>query len=171
MLLSDAAIQLNLESGLIRINPYPEDVQFQPASVDLRLGKEFRTPDREHVFDVEEYVIGSGECILAHTLETVHVPNNLIARVEGRSSYGRRFLNIHCTAGFIDPGFHGQITLELVNHNSEPLKLVAGSRICQIVFETMLGECKRPYGSDGLRSKYQGQSGATLPLDDMTVTD
>ena len=102
-----------------------------------------------------------GDFWLASTVETVHMPNNLAAMVNGKSSLGRKGLVIHQTAGFIDPGFKGQITLELSNVSALPIKLTTWMPICQLVFMQMDGPADRPYGSDGLGSHYQGQRGPT----------
>ena len=169
MLLNDFTIRKKIFEGDIEIEPHPEDICFQPASVDLTLGNEFK----EYLFSnfrLNQWVNAkdeSGKCILypectvlTHTAERIKLPNNLAARVEGRSSCGRKFLMVHCTAGFIDPGFNGQITLEVTNLGKEPLILKPGMKICQIVFEPLNEPALRPYGHPELDSKYQKQSGA-----------
>src|SRR5436190_16277383 len=124
MMLSDGTIKAMLRDGDIGIDPAPPYSAIQPASVDLRLGGDFMRiglfggADRPIPFrlsDGEQLTTAPGECVLACTAETVRVPAHLVARVEGKSSWGRRFLMVHSTAGFIDPGFYGQITLELKN--------------------------------------------------------
>lgn len=168
------------------IDPFPQDVQFQPASVDLRLGNEFKqfnpakdsralSPTEPYPEDwvsttvlppvphdaTVAYILEPGVFTLATTIERVKIPNNLVARVEGKSSLARLGLLVHVTAGFIDPGFSGNITLEMVNLSPRPIDLVVGMRICQLSFDRVDGRVERPYGHPGLRSKYQGQAGTT----------
>lgn len=180
MILSDRDIKLELESGRLVIDPIGDpDKQIQPASVDLRLGTEFK------IFQVGElgyidpkghdwknflrlvsvrgsdpFLLHPGEFVLASTMEWVKLPNNLVARVDGRSSLGRLGVLMHATAGFIDPCFEGNITLELSNVNRMPVALWPDSRVCQISFETLSSPCERPYGK-ARGSKYQGQLGPT----------
>jgi dCTP deaminase len=155
-------------------------LQLGPSSFDLRLGYEFgilntRKLELVDTKDMESYdeyikkethsaeegvVIHPGEFILGSTLETVNVPEDLVARVEGRSSYGRLGIIVHATAGFVDPGFEGDITLEIQNLGNAPVKLYPEDRVCQIVFETMTSEAEKPYG-DKRDNKYMGQTGAT----------
>lgn len=160
--------------------PIDLDLQLGPSSLDLRLGYEFgvlntrkiemidtREMDRysdyiqkeRHSSD-EGVVIHPGEFILGSTIEELNVPNNLVARVEGRSSYGRLGIIVHATAGYIDPGFEGDITLEIQNLGNAPVKLYPEDRVCQVVFETMTGEAETPYG-EKTDTKYMGQTGAT----------
>lgn len=156
------------------------DLQLGPSSFDMRLGYEFgvlntrklELIDTKDMDSYEEYiqkekhgadegvVIHPGEFILGSTLEEVNVPENMVARVEGRSSYGRLGVIVHATAGFVDPGFKGDITLEMQNLGNAPVKVYPEDRICQIVFETMTSEADNPYG-DKRDNKYMGQSGAT----------
>lgn len=164
----------------IVIHPYPEDAQIQPASLDLRLGVGFHVK-REKAsfanesftslrFDVgaedlpasEEYTLVRGEFLLATTFEYIEMPDDLVARVEGKSSLGRQGLMVHVTAGFIDPGFKGNITLEMYNLSPMPFVLKAGMKICQLSFSRVEGRVLRPYGHPELGSKYQGQQGVTL---------
>jgi dCTP deaminase len=135
----------------------------QPASIDLTLGKEFIANGVKHVLDKgESYALAPGEFILTTTFETVYVPNGYAARVEGRSSWGRKGLLVHATAGFVDPGFRGTITLELKNlTQTETLRLPVGERLCQITYLRCVSRSEQPYGSPQLGSHYQGQSGAT----------
>lgn len=182
MILSDTDIKHRLERGDLRVEPLEDpDLQIQPASIDLRLGEQFtlydltktalidprdpeslRSVTREHTTHIGDYfVLHPGEFALAHTLEFVSIPDDLVARVEGRSSLGRLGVAVHITAGFIDPGFVGQITLELANLNRTAVKLYPGTRICQLCIEQMLSPAERPYGSEGRSSKYQRQQGAT----------
>ncbi len=115
---------------------------------------------REHHEADEGVVIHPGEFLLGSTLESLKVPSDLVARVEGRSSYGRLGIIVHATAGYIDPGFEGDITLEMQNLGNAPVKLYPEDRVCQVVFETMTSEAENPYG-EKTDSKYMGQTGAT----------
>jgi dCTP deaminase len=135
------------------------DGNVQPASVDLTLGDEFIRAGES--WFVDEWTILPGEFMLATTVETVHIPNNLVAQVNGKSSWARKGLIVHTTAGFIDPGFKGQITLELKNVGHEPIQLTPGVRICQIVFSAMTSAAEFPYGHASLGSQYQNQVGVT----------
>jgi dCTP deaminase len=167
MFLSDADYRREFGHE-IQIDPVPDDVQMQPASIDLRLGDEFLTFFAEEtVLDVaraglddvvyehrgDTFILRPGAFVLATTLETVTLGPAVLARVEGRSSLGRLGLAVHITAGFIDPGFSGKITLELYNHNPNAICLRKGMRICQIVFGRLESPCLRPYAG-----KYQNQS-------------
>jgi dCTP deaminase len=174
MILSDRDLRQRLLDRSIIVEPLADlDVQLQPASIDLRLGREFRraVTASEGVEEVTEggaFILGPGEFALGTTLERVHVPSDLVARIEGRSSIGRLAILVHATAGFIDPGFEGEITLELANLGPRSASLRVGSRICQIVFHLLTSPAERPYGP-ARGSKYAGQSGPTpsrLPEDD-----
>ena len=177
-ILSDTDIKKCLDNGKIVIHPLEDpDIQIQPSSVDLRIGREFkgfkiiRKPviDPMEKGDLESYmesyyldegepfIIHPGEFALATTYETVKVPGDLVARVEGRSSMGRLGITMHVTAGYIDPGFHGKITLEISNIGKMPVALYTGQRVCQIVFETMTSPSEKPYGHPDRDSKYMGQ--------------
>jgi dCTP deaminase len=179
MILSDRDVRQRLETGEIVVEPLEDpDHQLQPASIDLRLANTFVVYRLPHVpcidprdpKSVEEYtetvtidegeafVLQPGEFALGATMERVKVPPDLVARVEGRSSIGRLAIVVHATAGFVDPGFEGQITLELGNLGRCAVKLYPGMRVSQIVFHTMTSPAERPYGT-ARRSKYQGQSG------------
>jgi dCTP deaminase len=114
---------------------------------------------QQRIIPKDGYELAPGACLLASTVETLHIPDDLVARVEGKSSIGRIFLSAHVTAGYVDPGWNGQITLELVNHGPFTLILYAGMRIAQVNFTRLTSPCKRPYGSPGLGSHYQGQHG------------
>lgn len=130
--------------------------RIQPASVDLQLNKVLKNIDGE-TFTLDEksmYVLQPGEFILGSTIEYVTIPQYIVARVEGRSSIGRLGVMVHVTAGYIDPGFRGNITLELFNCSDKPFQLSYGDCLCQIVFETLSSPCKQPY--DG---KYYGDKG------------
>ena len=142
--------------------PYTDELlaclqnRVQPASVDLSLNRVVKTIDGE-TFNLNEksmYVLQPGEFILGSTVEYVTIPHDLVARVEGRSSVGRLGVMVHVTAGYIDPGFKGNITLELFNCSDKPFQLCFGDCLCQIVFETLSCPCMNPY--DG---KYQGDVG------------
>ncbi len=177
-ILSDKDIKKHLKSGKIVINPLTNPkIQIQPSSVDLRIGREFkgfriiRKPcidpldqtDLEsymesfYIDEGEPFIIHPGEFALAATYETIKLPNDLVARVEGRSSMGRLGVTMHVTAGYIDPGFHGKITLEISNIGKMPVALYTGQRVCQIVFETMTSPSEKPYGHPERDSKYMGQ--------------
>lgn len=137
------------------------DEQIQPASLDLRLGDYFiRHPDGSHFHCPEgkSYPLSTGECVLASTVERFDIPNNVVARVEGKSSLARVFLTIH-SAGFIDPGFKGDITLEIKNDGMIPIRLHPGMLIAQVSFQTLDAPAERPYGHEELNSHYQGQAG------------
>lgn len=135
----------------------------QPASIDLTLGNEFIANGVKQVLadDDDAYMLAPREFILTTTYEAVYVPNGYAARVEGRSSWGRRGLLVHATAGFVDPGFRGQITLELYNLSSDTVRLPVGERLCQITYLRAVSPSERPYGDPHLGSHYQGQVGAT----------
>lgn len=177
MVLSDVDIIQEIGDGDLTIEPYNES-NVEPASVDLRLGKDFKRPRRKlskslhkpitldsdenqlRYEDISESIeLDCGDFVLATTLETVSIPDYLVAHVLGRSSLGRLGISVHQTAGYIDPGFSGQITLELSNHGPAPIKLSAEDRICQIVFEELSSPALNPYGHDG--SQYQNQRGPT----------
>ncbi len=176
--LSDGAILELVEAGRIRIEPWDPGL-VQPASVDLRLGDSFRVfhNHRASAIDLreppagltEEVVIGAeesfvihpGEFCLGRTLEWVELPDDVVARIEGKSSIGRLGLIVHATAGFCDPGWKGTLTLELNNLTRIPIKLYAGLPIAQLSFMGLDRPALRPYGSPGLGSHYQGQRAAT----------
>jgi dCTP deaminase len=128
----------------------------QPASVDLQLNRVLKNIDGETFYlnEKNKYVLQPGEFILGSTVEYVTLPHDIVARVEGRSSVGRLGVMVHVTAGYIDPGFIGNITLELFNCSDKPFQLNFGDCLCQIVFETLSSSCKQPY--DG---KYYGDTG------------
>ncbi len=179
MILSDRDIKQYLKSGKIVIEPLENpEVQIQPSSVDLRLGsafKTFRHTDKAYIDplrdDAEEYtetkVVGDGKPFILHpdefalgsTIERVEIPDDLVAHVDGRSSLGRLALLVHATAGFIDPGFKGNITVELSNVGKMPIALYPGMRICQISFESLSSSAELPYGHPRRGSKYQDQRG------------
>ena len=176
-ILSDKTIKEYLEEGKIVIDPLKDEQQIQPSSVDMRLGDEFkvfkviRKPyiDPKDEEDIAEYMESStvpeGEAFIIHpnefalstTQEYVKVPDDLVARVEGRSSMGRLGVTMHVTAGYVDPGFEGRITLEISNIGAMPVALYPGQRVCQLVFETMTTPAELPYGHPKRNSKYMKQ--------------
>ena len=176
--LSDATIAALVAAGRIRIDPWDADL-VQPASVDLRLGDSFRVFHNHRTSSIdlrrppenlteevllaedESFVIHPGEFCLGRTLEWVELPDDIVARIEGKSSIGRLGLIVHATAGFCDPGWRGTLTLELNNLTRVPIKLYPGLPIAQLSFMTLDRPAQRPYGSPGLGSHYQGQRAAT----------
>src|SRR5436190_7106765 len=176
MILSDRTIREELKAGRIVIEPVDE-ADIQPSSVDLRLDRYFRVfrNHTQQVIDVKEdqenltelveidredvFILHPGEFVLGSTAERVALPDDLVARLEGKSSLGRLGLLIHSTAGFVDAGWDGHLTLELSNVATLPITLYPGMRIGQISFIRMTTEADRPYGSGDLSSKYQGQRG------------
>lgn len=178
MILSDKTIWEELRAGRIVIEPLGEGC-VQPSSVDLHLDRYFRV-FRNHsirVIDVREaqedltelveikegeaLILHPGEFVLGSTSETIGVPDDLVGRLEGKSSLGRLGLLIHSTAGFVDPGFQGHVTLELSNVANLPITLYPDMKIGQISFLRMTSAAIHPYGSGELGSKYQGQRGPT----------
>jgi dCTP deaminase len=153
-----------LENPLI-IDPAFKPERLQPASLELTLADEILVDIPGEPMQVgkisEDGLLYPGCFVLASTIETVHIPNNLVAQVDGKSSYARRGLVVHQTAGFIDPGFRGQITLEFSNASLNPIRLWVGMPICQLVFFQMSSPAERPYGTKGLGSHYMGQEGPT----------
>ncbi len=176
--LSDRDIRAELDAGRVVIRPY-ESSDLQPSSVDLHLDRSFRVfrnnrypyidvralqPDLTELLRVEDdepFILHPGEFVLGQTLEWVELPPDLVARLEGKSSLGRLGLLIHSTAGYVDPGWKGTLTLELSNVANLPIALYCGMRIGQISFFRMSSPVERPYGSPELGSKYQGQSEPT----------
>jgi dCTP deaminase len=176
--LSDGTILQLVQHGRIRIEPWDPSL-VQPASIDLRLGDSFRVfhnhrasaidlrrpPENlteEVVVPAEDsFVIHPGEFCLGRTLEWVELPDDIVARIEGKSSLGRLGLIVHATAGFCDPGWKGTLTLELNNLTRVPIKLYPGLLIAQLSFMALDRPALRPYGSPELGSHYQGQRAAT----------
>jgi dCTP deaminase len=176
--LSDGTIVRLVEEGHIRVDPWDPGL-VQPASVDLRLGDTFRVFHNHRVTSIdlrdppanlteevrvaqgEPFVIHPGEFCLGRTLEWVELPDDVVARIEGKSSLGRLGLIVHATAGFCDPGWKGTLTLELNNLTRVPIKLYPGLLIAQLSFMTLDAPARRPYGSAELGSHYQGQREAT----------
>lgn len=178
MLLSDRDIRSAIESGDLGIEPFDPD-NIQPSSVDVRMDRFFRVfnnskythidpklrqDELTSLVEVEEgesFVLHPGEFVLASTLEKFTLPANLAGRLEGKSSLGRLGLLTHSTAGFIDPGFSGYITLELSNVANLPMTLWPGMKVGQLALFAMSSPAEVPYGSGALGSKYQGQRGPT----------
>jgi dCTP deaminase len=178
MVLSDRAIRRQIEAGRIGIDPYDPELM-QPSSLDVRVDRLFRVfrnsrypyidvkqaqeelTELVEVEDGEAFILHPGEFVLGSTLERVTLPDDLVARLEGKSSLGRLGLLIHSTAGFIDPGWDGHVTLELSNVANLPITIYPEMKIGQVSFVQMSEPAERPYGSDALGSKYQGQRGPT----------
>jgi dCTP deaminase len=176
--LSDGTIARLVAEGRIGIDPW-EQTMVQPASVDLRLGDSFRVfhnhkitaidlrdpptgmTEQIKVHEGEPFVIHPGEFCLGRTLERVSLPDDIVARIEGKSSLGRLGLIVHATAGFCDPGWSGTLTLELNNLTRVPIRLYTGLPIAQLSFMTLDAPARRPYGHAELGSHYQGQVEAT----------
>jgi dCTP deaminase len=178
VLLSDRDIRAELDSGRVVLDPYDE-AMLQPSSVDVRLDRYFRLfdnhkyavidpaqdqPDLTRLVEVdpdEPFVLHPGEFVLGSVYEAVTLPDDVAARVEGKSSLGRLGLLTHATAGFIDPGFSGHVTLELSNVATLPIKLWPGMKIGQLCFFRLTSAAEHPYGSERYGSRYQGQRGPT----------
>ena len=179
MILSDADILARLADGDLAIEPLDDvDQQVQPASVDLRLGEQFLEFQRtnipcihpteadevgEYVTETtvdrgDEFILHPGDFVLGTTAERVAIPDDLVAHVEGRSSLGRLAIVVHATAGLCDPGYEGQITLELSNLGTAPVALSPGMRVSQLTFTELTSAADRPYGAER-GSKYQNQDG------------
>jgi dCTP deaminase len=178
MVLSDRTIKQEIEAGRLVFDPYDESL-VQPSSVDVRVDRSFRVFNNSRypyidvrkpmeeltelvsVEDEEPFVLHPGEFVLGQTLEFVKLPPDLVARLEGKSSLGRLGLVIHSTAGFVDPGFEGNLTLELSNLANLPITIYHGMPIGQISFMQMDGPVDNPYGGEAAGSKYQGQDEPT----------
>ena len=178
MLLSDRDIRSELSSGRVGLDPLDLGM-VQPSSVDVRLDRFFRLfdnhkyqhidpavdqPDLTRLVEVdamESFVLHPGEFVLGATYEAVTLPDDIAARLEGKSSLGRLGLLTHSTAGFIDPGFSGHVTLELSNVATLPITLWPGMKIGQLCFFRLSSPAEHPYGSDKYGSRYQGQRGPT----------
>jgi dCTP deaminase len=176
--LSDGTILELIGQGRIKVEPW-DPKMVQPASIDLRLGDSFRVFHNHRVSAIdlrdppanlteeivipagEPFVIHPGEFCLGRTLEWVHIPDDIVARIEGKSSLGRLGLIVHATAGFCDPGFEGTLTLELNNLTRVPIRLYPDLPIAQLSFMTLDKPALKPYGTPGLGSHYQGQRAAT----------
>ena len=178
MLLSDRDIRAQIQSGRIGLAPW-DPAMVQPASVDVRLDRFFRIFEN-HRYDAidpaaqqdeltrlvsptgdDPFILHPGEFVLSATHESVTLPDDIAARLEGKSSLGRLGLLTHSTAGFIDPGFSGHVTLELSNMATLPIKLYPGMKIGQLCFFWLGSPAEHPYGSTATGSHYQGQRGPT----------
>jgi len=178
VILSDRTIRAEIAAGRIKVDPF-DPAMVQPSSIDVRLDDQFLV-FRSHtraVIDVKEdlsdltelvtvdedeaFILHPGEFVLGSTAECIGVPDDLVARIEGKSSLGRLGLLIHTTAGFVDAGFEGYLTLELSNVATLPITLYPGMKVGQISFIRMDGPAEHPYGSGSLGSKYAGQVGPT----------
>ena len=178
MLLSDGDIKKELESGRVKVEPF-DRAMLQPSSVDVRLDRFFRVfenhkysvidpaaeqPDLTKAVELkgdEEFILHPGEFVLASTYEVITLPDDVAGRLEGKSSLGRLGLLTHSTAGFIDPGFSGHITLELSNVANLPVKLYPGMKIGQLCLFRLSSPAENPYGSAKYGSRYQNQRGPT----------
>lgn len=178
MLLSDRDIKAEISAGRVKVEPY-DAAMIQPSSVDVRLDRFFRVFEN-HKYSVidpsieqsdltrevaveanEEFILHPGEFVLASTYEVITLPDDIAGRLEGKSSLGRLGLLTHSTAGFIDPGFSGHITLELSNVANLPVKLFPGMKIGQLCLIKLSSPAENPYGSALYGSRYQGQRGPT----------
>ena len=178
MLLSDRDIRAEIAANRVGVEPFDE-AMIQPSSVDVRLDKFFRVFEN-HKYSVidpsteqaeltreviaegdEPFILHPGEFVLASTYEVITLPDDIAGRLEGKSSLGRLGLLTHSTAGFIDPGFSGHITLELSNVANLPVKLFAGMKIGQLCLIKLSSPAEHPYGSEKYGSRYQGQRGPT----------
>jgi dCTP deaminase len=178
MILSDRDIRQAIRDGRVRIDPFDES-DIQPSSIDLHVDKLFRTfhnhrfphidvkqpmenlTELVEVAENEAFILHPGEFVLGSTSEYVMLPNDLVARLEGKSSLGRLGLLIHSTAGYVDPGFEGHLTLELSNVANLPITIYPYMKIGQISFFQLTSAAENPYGSGKVGSKYQGQRGPT----------
>lgn len=175
MILSDRDIRAYLQAGKLKLEAdYDIYADIQPASIDIRLGNKFKVYEHTQcvaldpknpesvrtrtieVADGEPFYIQPGEFVLGATSVKINVPNDLVVRVEGRSSLGRLGIIVHATAGFTDPGFEGTITLEISNINRLPIALYPGMRVGQFAFQQMSSPAEKPYGKE-IGSKYHGQ--------------
>ena len=178
MLLSDRDIRAEIAANRVGVEPF-EEAMIQPSSVDVRLDKFFRVFEN-HKYSVidpsteqaeltreviaegdEPFILHPGEFVLASTYEVITLPDDIAGRLEGKSSLGRLGLLTHSTAGFIDPGFSGHITLELSNVANLPVKLFPGMKIGQLCLVKLSSPAEHPYGSEKYGSRYQGQRGPT----------
>ncbi|WP_235855038.1 dCTP deaminase [Nonomuraea aridisoli] len=177
-LLSDRDILTEIDAGRVRLEPF-DSAMLQPSSVDVRLDRYFRVfenhrhpyidpaieqPDLTRLVEAEgdePFILHPGEFVLGSTYEVVSLPDDIAARLEGKSSLGRLGLLTHSTAGFIDPGFSGHVTLELSNAATLPIKLWPGMKIGQLALFRMSSPAEHPYGSAKYGSRYQGQRGPT----------
>ena len=181
MILSDRDIKKYLDSGKITVEPLNDrNLQIQPSSIDLRLGKYYKifhhmkkayidplkdnADEYTELFEIkghDPFILHPKEFVLGCTKERISISDDLVARVEGRSSLGRLALLVHATAGYVDPGFCGNLTLELSNVGKMPIALYPGMRICQLSFSKISTKADMPYGHPKRDSKYQNQKGPT----------
>jgi dCTP deaminase len=184
VLLSDGDLRQEVASGRCGIDPF-DDAMVQPSSIDMRLDRFFRVYNHTQythidprqsqelltalveVANDEPFVLHPGEFVLGSTFEAVNLPADLAGRFEGKSSLGRLGLLVHSTAGFIDPGFRGNITLELSNVANLPITLWPGMKIGQLCLFRLSTAAEQPYGSGAAGSRYQGQRGPTAPRPDL----
>ncbi len=177
VILSDGSLREQIATGRLVIDPFDDEL-VQPASVDVRLGRQFRVMrnsrmthidpmvsndalmETVEVPDGEPFVLHPGEFALGHTAETFGLPDDVVGIVNGKSSLGRLGVQVHATAGFVDPGFDGVIVLELSNVATLPILLRPGMKVAQMVFQRLDRAAERPYGHPELNSKYQHQRGA-----------
>jgi dCTP deaminase len=178
VILSDGTIRRLLAEGRIEVDPF-DDALLQPSSIDVRVDRFFRVfhnarhpyidvkepqDDLTELVEIEDeapFILHPGEFVLASTLERIRLPDDVVARLEGKSSLGRLGLLIHSTAGFIDPGWDGHVTLELSNVANLPITIYYAMRIGQVSFMQLTEPAETPYGDRSLGSKYQGQRGPT----------
>ena len=178
MCIRDRDLSKAIAKGRLMVEPF-DATAIQPSSIDLRLGSMFRVfvnqtethidpkleqPDLTEEVHVEsdgKFVLHPGDFVLGGTIETIEMAVDLVGRIEGKSSLGRLGLMVHSTAGYVDPGFRGKLTLELSNHANLPILLWPGMRIGQLSVMQLTNPANKPYGSDGLNSKYQDQPEST----------
>lgn len=178
VVLTDTAILAAIDSGRIAVDPFDRAL-VQPASIDVRCDRRFRVfrnnryghidvriemPDLTELVEIRDdapFILHPGEFVLGATLERVTLAADIVARLEGKSSLGRLGLQVHSTAGFIDPGFDGHVTLELSNVANLPITVYPGMKIGQVSFLETVAPASTPYGAGALGSKYQGQVGPT----------
>lgn len=157
MILSDGTIEEYIEEGRIVVEPEPREEQIQPSSLDLRIGPELYDLNNDQHYEFNEEVrLSPNQPYLGHTIDRISLPNDISARVYGRSSVGRRGVLVHFTAGLIDPGFDGEVTLELYNFRNTHQRFRVGERVAQVEFRMLDEE------SSGYDGSYQGQKGITL---------
>jgi dCTP deaminase len=175
-MLSDVQIRELVEQGAIVVDPFPEDRDFQPASLDVHLGNRWTTfrgipknslfvdpLDPEYQLSLTEemdcFFLAPGQFVLGMLKENIELPDFIVARIEGKSSLGRMGIAVHITAGFVDPGWKGHLTIELYNFSPYSYKLTAGMRIAQLAFDRLDTPARRPYGHPDLGSRYQNAEG------------
>jgi len=159
MILSDIDIIRHINNNIFLVNPFNPEY-LQPASVDLHLNNDLMTVDGD-LIDISNnsYFLKPNEFILGSTIEKIKLPQNIVGHVDGRSSIGRLGILVHVSAGYIDPCFEGNVTLELCNLSNRPFELKVGQSLCQIIFEMLSSPCQRGYGHEDLNSKYQNSNG------------